>query len=250
MGKTDQVVIEIMPELGGKVTVSGAARTALGKWSPRPGQAVTVVSEEGRSYRARVLKLAPKSAELLVFEELKGPAESSLELFLLAALPDKERMELVIEKATELGVDLILPWKAERGISLDDREARQKKAHRWQTLALRAAKQCRRGSIPVIMPYADLDTALAMVQSAELKIALWEKAETPLKAVLLPGAAKSIALLTGPEGGLTENEIIKVSGAGFLPASLGPRILRAETAALIALALAQFTLGDLGGEKR
>lgn len=232
------------------VALSGESRQALAKWAPRIGAAVTVVSAEGRNFRARVLKLAPKSAELLVFEEMRGPAESHLELFLLPALPDKERMELVIEKATELGVDLILPWKAERGISLDEREARQKKAHRWQTLALRAAKQCRRGRIPVIMPYSSLDTALKIVKSAELKIALWEKAETPLKAVLLPGAAKSIALLTGPEGGLTEAEIIKVSDAGFQPASLGPRILRAETAALIALALAQFTLGDLGGEKR
>ncbi|HUT53566.1 MAG TPA: 16S rRNA (uracil(1498)-N(3))-methyltransferase [bacterium] len=241
------IVIERAPALGDTVALRGPALAALTAWSPRPGLAVTVADGSGNSYRARVTELHADRASLFVFERMKGPAESPLEIILLQALPDKERMELIIEKAAELGADVIVPWKAERGVGLDERDARQKKSRGWQKRALKAARQCRRGKVPFIAPYADLDAALDYAAGADLKIVLWEEARAPLKKILESTAApRSVAIMIGPEGGLTPAEVETAERSGFISASLGPRVLRTETAAIAALALAQYALGDLG----
>jgi len=241
------IVVPRDPELGQTLILTGPALAALRSWSPRPGQAVTLTGP-GASFRARVVTLAEGEARLLVFERMTAPAESSLELILLQALPDKERMELVIEKATELGVTLIVPWQADRGLALAEREARQPKAHRFARRALQAGRQCRRGRVPVILPCTDLNTALEHAGPAELKIVLYEKDAAPLKAILAAaGAVTTAAIMIGPEGGLTAAELDLARAHGFRPASLGSRVLRTETAALAGLALLQFALGDLGG---
>lgn len=238
--------LEAEPEPGEEVVVSGPALEALLLWSPRPGSAFTVVSPSGACFRARLINLGDKNATLVVFESMEEGAAPRLEVTLLQALPDKERMELIIEKATELGVDLIVPWQAERGVSLSERDSRQAKSRRWPERALRAAKQCRRSSIPSVAPFCSLEEALDYAIDAEVKIALWEKARTPLRLVLesadWPG---SVALLVGPEGGLTDDEMIAAGKAGFIGASLGARVLRTETAAIAALAVVQHTLGGL-----
>jgi len=233
--------------LGDTVTISGAAREALAAWSARLGEAVTLTTPAGPSFRARLVQADASQATLLVYEQMSAPAESGLELILLQALPDKERMELIIEKATELGVDMIVPWKAEKGIGLTEREDRQAKAHRFTARARKAAKQCRRAKIPALMPFSDLAAALAYAGHAGLKIALWEHGGQPLKSVLAQaGPIASAAILIGPEGGLTPGEVEAARGAGFIAASLGARILRTETAAIAAAAIIQFVLGDLG----
>jgi 16S rRNA (uracil1498-N3)-methyltransferase len=248
MAHIDPIVLDREPKLGEVVSVFGPALSCLRSWSPRIGSAVTLLSPS-RSFRARVIALEKDRAELFVYEQMTGNAESSLEIVLLQALPDKERMEQIIEKVTELGADVIVPWRAKKGIDLAEREAQQKKAHRWPERAKRAARQCRRAKVPLIAPFTDFSSALqyGFVKEADLKVALWEKADRPLREVLggSPGV-RSICLLIGPEGGLSEEEIEMARGAGFISASFGVRILRTETAAIIAVALVQYALGDLG----
>ena len=101
-----------------------------------------------------------------------GPAESPVEIILLQALPDKERMELVIQKATELGVDVLVPFKSERSIALEQREKRQPKAHRWQEHALSAARQCRRARAPLVAGYTDLAGAIEWARECRLRVVL------------------------------------------------------------------------------
>jgi 16S rRNA (uracil1498-N3)-methyltransferase len=231
--------------VGWEVVISGEALVALRQWSPRPGEAVTV-SAGGAWFRARVISLEADRARLFLYEEMSAPPEPAAEILLLQALPEKERMELIVEKTTELGVAVIVPWQAERGVTLAEREALEKKSHRWPARAMKAARQCRRGRIPEIAAVTDLAGALARAEGAEVKLALWERAEELLTPEMLaedfaarPGA---VALLVGPEGGLTEEEAYIIAAAEFRLVSLGSRILRTETTAIAAVALAQFNL--------
>ncbi|MBI4950192.1 MAG: 16S rRNA (uracil(1498)-N(3))-methyltransferase [Deltaproteobacteria bacterium] len=218
--------------IGGEFDIQNDAFVALMRWRPRIKEAMTVVSG-GSLFRARIEHLGDKGARIKVFEEM-GPIGSEIEITLLQALPEKERMELIIQKTTELGVASIIPFKSEKSISIDERDSAQKKSHRWQEAALKAAKQSRRPDIPSIEPFCAFEDALRT--EAGLKIMLWEKSGLPsLKGVLRgyngPGP---VALLSGPEGGFTDEEAETAKGAGFVPVSLGNRILRAETSAIAA----------------
>jgi 16S rRNA (uracil1498-N3)-methyltransferase len=177
---------------------------------------------------------------------MREPLEPPFDLCLFQALPERERMELIIQKTTELGVSCICPFKSNRSISLDEREAQQPKAHRWQQIAFKAAKQSRRASVPVVLPYCSFPQALDLARPFALKIMLWEKEGRSLASLIrdipLP---KGIALMVGPEGGWAEDEVQQATHAGFAPAGLGGRILRTETAAIAACAVIQYEWGGL-----
>jgi len=196
-------------------------------------------------YRARLMGIADGKAALRLFEELSRPSESSLAVTLVQALPKKERMELIIQKATELGVTTILPCVSARSITLSEREASQNKAHRWQAIAAKAVEQSRRRLIPHIEECADLVAALEKASGAELKIILYEK-EVELNLHDLAGQkVKSLTIAAGPEGGFAEEDMILARKHGYLPVRLGGRVLRCETATIAALSITQFLWGDL-----
>lgn len=231
-------------EVGGEFVLKGDPLGALLMREPRLGEAVTVVDPRGREFRARVLRLSSEEAQLVAFEELKRPTEPPFDLYLLQALPDKERMELVIQKATELGARIIVPFKASKSISLEEREARQPKAHRWPHVALKATKQCRRAYLPYVAPYCPFKEALRWAEGAEVKILLYEGG-SPLKEVLHRRPPSKAVVMVGPEGGWTEGELKETLSAGFSPCSLGGRVLRTETAAIVACALLMYEWGGL-----
>ncbi len=236
---------------GAEVTLKDRALGSLLLWKPRPGEAFTLVDAAGARFRARLAGLQGGSAVLQVFEAF-GTAAKGPHVLLLMALPEKERMETIIEKTTELGVTAILPLKSERSISLAEREARQKKAHKWPEIALRAAKQSRRADIAQVLEYRDFAAALDAPDKTEedtLKVILHhEDGETePIKGVLREAAAKktkNAVILCGPEGGFTSKEAAAAKQKGFTPVTLGPRILRTETAAIIAAGLVIYELEE------
>ncbi|MBI5561472.1 MAG: 16S rRNA (uracil(1498)-N(3))-methyltransferase [Deltaproteobacteria bacterium] len=229
---------------GDACILQGDALGALLCWRPRIGEAFTVAGPANVLWRARLTSLEPNSASLLVFEEIGAKSEGP-EIILLQALPEKERMELIIQKTTELGVDAICPFKSRRSISLAERDSVQRKSHRWQEAARKAARQCRRESIPVVHPCAAFGAALELASGAALKLILYEdRSARPLKAALRPAAGlSSIAVMSGPEGGFEAGEIAQAEAAGFVAVSLGTRILRAETAAIIAVGIAGYEAG-------
>jgi 16S rRNA (uracil1498-N3)-methyltransferase len=168
-----------------------------------------------------------------------------LEIILLQALPEKERMELIIQKTTELGVSVILPFQSEKSISLDERETKQKKAHRWQHIAVKAVQQSRRAKIPYIGACRSIQEVLEDCHEDGLKIVLWEKGGENLKRVLKQHPTQKIYVMVGPEGGFKEQEVKLVKKEGFIPIKLGQRILRTETAAITIVGILQYELGDL-----
>lgn len=230
--------------IGAPFEAEGAALVGLMEWEPRPGEAFTVEGPGGRLFRARLTALGPGRATLLPFEEM-GPAPGGPEIHLLQALPEKERMETVIQKTTELGVDAIIPFKSEKSISLIELDSRQKRSHNWNEVARKAARQSRRAEIPEVMAYRSFDEALQAATGFELKALLWEGAKTSLKDLLgqTTEPIARAAVLAGPEGGFTGTEMRAAEAAGFTSVKLGWRVLRTETAAIFSVGLLRYELG-------
>lgn len=251
-------------EIGDDVILEGPPLEALRVQGARRGSLLTLIDSQRREFRGRVLRLSDQEALIHLFEAFPASTESSLEMILLQALPEKERMEWIIQKATELGVSAILPFKSEKSISLEERESKQKKAHRWQEIAIKAVQQSRRAKVPTIEKYRLFAEALEYCQNDGLKILLYEKQGEHLKEVLKrsftspsPFGKKEekkfedkrqgkIYLMVGPEGGFAEEEVELATRRGFIPVKLGQRILRTETAAITLVGILQYELGDLG----
>src|SRR3989304_17050 len=140
----DRIILNQRVDLEKEVLIQGPPLEALCFQGGRVGSLITLTDAEGNDFRGRVLRLSETEASILVFDVFPSPTESSLEIILLQALPEKERMEMIIQKATELGVSAVLAFKSKQSISLEERESKQKKAHRWQDIALRAVQQSRR----------------------------------------------------------------------------------------------------------
>ena len=241
-----RIVLDRVVEPNQEIVIKGPPLEALCFQGGRAGSLVTLTDCRGNDFRGRVLRLSEEEASVVVFEALSSPMESPLEIFLLQALPDKERMELIIQKTTELGVAAIVPFKSEKSISLEERETRQKKAHRWQEVAVKAVKQSRRARVPKIEPYRAFEEVFDFCGGEGLKIVLWEKGGTSLKGALRNHRPQKVYVMVGPEGGFTQEEVRLAEEKGFIPVKLGRRILRTETASITILGIVQYELGDLG----
>ena len=180
----DRIVLDQKVVIGKEVIIEGPPLEALRVQGGRIGSIITLTDSEGKDFRGRVLRLSGKRASVLPFETFQSPTESPLEIILLQALPEKERMELIIQKATELGVSAIVPFKSEKSISLEERETKQKKAHRWQEIAIKAVQQSRRAKVPKVEPYRSFIESLEFCKEDVLKILLWEKEGESLRDVL------------------------------------------------------------------
>ncbi|MBI5632734.1 MAG: 16S rRNA (uracil(1498)-N(3))-methyltransferase [Nitrospirae bacterium] len=199
-----------------------------------------VTDSTGTAYSAQISAITKKLAAIEILEPFNQDNESPLDIVLVQGLLKGEKMDLVIQKATELGVKEIAPVVTERS---QVRETR--KLQRWQKIAEEASRQCGRNMIPLIHEPAAYEAALAG-QDRGRGIICWEKGQAPFSAAADAfKGEKKIVLCIGPEGGFSEKEVKTAKGCGLTIASLGRRILRAETAALTAVALAQYVLGDL-----
>lgn len=228
-----------------EVILGAGSRDALHHWAARPGEILTAVDPEQSCFRVRLTTVAdvPKA---IPFTRLARHVESCLRLDVYQALPEKERFELVLQKLTELGAARIVPVETSRSSTQTERDAGQAKSHRWPDVVLKAAKQCRRAMLPELFGPVTLMDALSLSGEAELKLLLYEGEGTwTLSEALGRLRPERVALLVGPEGGFADVEVDEARSAGFLPISLGPRILRTETAAIAGTALLQGLLGDL-----
>ena len=241
----DRIILDRKVDIGKEVLVKGPPMETLRFQSSRVGSLVTLTDSEGSDFRGRVTHLSETEASIFLFDTFPSPTESSLEIILLQALPEKERMELIIQKVTELGVASIVPFKSEKSTSLKEREAKQKKAHRWQHIAMKAARQSRRARVPYVGEYRAFQKVLEDYGKDGLRLLLWEKHGENLKDVLRQQQNQRIYAMVGPEGGLTEDEVKLAKKKGFIPVKLGQRILRTETAAISMVGILQYELGDL-----
>lgn len=210
----------------------------------RPGDRVRVFNGDDGEFDAHIQKVTKSSAELLVEGPIDSAPESALKLHLVQGVSRGERMDFVIQKATELGVKRITPVFTEYGVvRLDDKRGAKRRDH-WQGVAESACEQCGRIRPPLIDAPVALNNWFGMsARETDTDLILRPGAPTALASIDTP--ATKVCLLIGPEGGFSDQEYDDAQLAGFTAVSLGPRVLRTETAALAAVSVAQSLWGDL-----
>jgi 16S rRNA (uracil1498-N3)-methyltransferase len=216
----------------------GAARHAMVR-RVQPGQVLTLFDGSGSDWAAEVLAVTRNSVRVHVGAAQVVQRELPLPVTLALAMPANERMDTLVEKATELGVARIQPLHAERSVlRLAGERAERKRVH-WQAVAQAACEQCGRAVLPVVEPVRDLGTWLAQLppnapgqHPSRWLLSLASGAQPP---AALPAPTAGLITLSGPEGGLTPDEEDAARRAGFQPVALGPRVLRADTAPLAVL---------------
>lgn len=211
-----------------------------------PGDEAALFNGKGVELTARIESVGSSSARLSITGRSEAARESPLETVLLQALLKGDKPEFIVQKATELGVSAICFYSTERTVAKISEDNAGKKLLRWKRASIEAAKQCGRTVLPRITLAEDLKSAAASTDT-ELKLLLWERdGARPLKEVISGKKPGSAAFLIGPEGGLSLDDARVAQNHGFKLVSMGPRILRAETAALAAATALQYALGDLG----
>ncbi|MGE5866005.1 MAG: 16S rRNA (uracil(1498)-N(3))-methyltransferase [Rhizobacter sp.] len=200
----------------------------------QPGDAVTLFDGHGGQWQAEVTQMGRKLVDVLVGAHDPSERELALAVTLAVGMPANERMDDLVEKATELGVACIQPLMCERSVLRLSGERAERKREHWQAVAVAACEQSGRTRVPVIEPVRSLAAWLRDLPVGEAARVVLSTAEAP---PLPMPAGRAVIALSGPEGGLAPGEEAAARAAGFVPASLGPRILRADTAPLAALAV-------------
>lgn len=233
--------------VGQEVALDGARHHYLSHvLRARPGTAVALFSGDGSEFHAEVVAVSRNATRLVVRKEEAGLPPSPTHVILLQPLLKGGRLEWVVQKAVELGVAAVTLVDVERAdVRWGDKAERRRE--RIAAVAEEAAEQCGRAEVPPIDGPRTLPAALERLPADAVRLVFWEEARDASlqRALSAARGATKFALLFGPEGGLTAAEVERAEAAGFQRAGLGPRILRAETAPIAALAIVQYVLGDL-----
>jgi 16S rRNA (uracil1498-N3)-methyltransferase len=212
----------------------------------RPGDTVVATDGAGRDYTVR-LDAVGEAASGTVLAAALGTRESPLAVTLVQGVPKGDKMEAIVRAATELGVARVQPALCERTVVRLEPGRWRDRARRWQRVAREAAKQCGRAVVPDVDGPRPLADWLADREPVDLAVCLWEGGGEPLRDVLAAAAVpRSTLVVVGPEGGLAPSEVDAARAGGLTIASLGPRILRTETAGPAIVAILQSRFGDLG----
>ena len=214
----------------------GAARHAQVR-RVQPGEALRLFDGGGSDWPATVLAVGRSEVRVRVGDPVTAGAELPFEVTLALGMPANERMDWLVEKATELGVARLQPLLTERSVLRLAGERAERKRQHWQSVAIAACEQCGRARVPLVEPVRLLvDWLPAAPQGLRLLFSLGPQARPLAERAAAPTPGMALCTLSGPEGGLTAAEEAAARAAGFLPTGLGPRVLRAETAPLAVLA--------------
>lgn len=240
--RVPRIFVDAHLEPGQPVTLGEQAARHLSTVLRRgEGDAVTLFNGDGYDYPAVIRDAARSSVRAEVTESVASPCESSLSLHLGVGMSRSQKLDLVLQKATELGVTRISPLVCARSVLRLTPEKTGKRLQHWHGILTAACEQCGRARIPELDPPLDVKQWIAQVR-ADLRIML-DPEGSPLSESMAPPT--SIALLNGPEGGLSPEERQCALDCGFVGVRAGPRILRTETAPLVGLSVVQYRWGDL-----
>ncbi len=209
----------------------------------REGAPLRVFDGTGREFQAEITQVQGDAVTVVLGTQAQATTESPLRITLVQGVSRGERMDWTLQKATELGVAAIAPVLTARSVvRLDDKQVEKKHAH-WRGIVIGACEQSGRARVPVVSPATSLRDYFANVRKDGMRLVLSPTAPGSLAGIAsLPS---KVDLLIGPEGGLQDDELVAAEKAGFMPVRLGPRILRTETAAVVALTVLQALWGDL-----
>ena len=231
---------------GGFLTLSGENAAHARVLRLKNGDSVTVCDGSGMDYACTVSDVAPGCVSLVVDGSGASRSEPDVQCSVFMAFSKADKLEHVIQKATELGAVKIVAFPSARCVSRPDKASLGKKLERWQKIAASAAGQCGRGVIPEVLTADSYEQALSWAAQSELALFPYENEKAlSLRAALSGGSAASVSIVTGPEGGFTPEEVALAQEKGLRICTLGPRILRCETAPLCALTCVLFANGAL-----
>lgn len=209
------------------------------------GEEVLVCDGQGNECICTVSDVSPGQISLVVKSRQNATAEAAVKVSIYMAFPKADKLEHVIQKATELGAYEIVAFPSARCVSRPDEKSLKKKLERWQKIAASAAEQSGRGRIPQVRTVDSYSQALQEAAKADKAILFYENERaTTLRMALEEGSFETISLLTGPEGGLEQAEVERAKDAGLRICTLGKRILRCETAPLCALSAVMYASGE------
>ena len=232
-----------VPEVGGKLRISGEDAAHIAR-SLRmvAGDTLTVCDGAGMEYACTIADMGGDWVELIPGAGKPSAREPSLRVTLFQGLPKGDKLDWIVQKAVELGVDSVAPVLCERSVARPDSAGAAKRIARLNRVAAEAAGQCERGRLSAVTPLLTFSQALARLAGFAHVAVCYEGGGTPL-AQVLPAGARELALFIGPEGGISPAELKAL--APYPRVTLGPRILRCETAPVVALALAMHITGNL-----
>ena len=208
------------------------------------GDGITVADMQGRQHRCRLTKIRDEACECEILSTEEGNTESPAEITLYMGYPKGDKLEVVIQKSVELGALRIVPFESSRCVKKPKSEKIEKQIARLQRIAEEAAKQCGRSRLPHVMPPVSYAAALKEAAECELALFCYEGDGTVSLKSALEGAKskKTVSVIVGCEGGFSEKEAEEARAAALIPVSLGPRILRCETAPAYVLSAISYVL--------
>lgn len=207
-----------------------------------------IISDGENQYITSIIGIEDSSVILKIIESYDKAVESPIDITLFQGLPKSDKMDLIVQKCTEIGVKRIVPIETEFSLIKIKEKSIDKKINRWEKISQEASKQSGRSIVPDVLMPVDFKMALNSINEFDLCLIPYEKENSiKLKDVLKKHSdAKNICVFIGPEGGFSDNEIEIAVKFGVVPVTLGPRILRTETAGIVASSIILYELGDLG----
>ena len=213
----------------------------------KPGDKIGLFDGSGMEYEAKISAVTPDIIEVTIINSCRSASESPIDVIVAQGYLKDKKMDMIVRQVTELGVKKWFPFFADRSISKPDKNKLSKRITRWEKIARESIKQCRRSKIPEIGCPLIFKDALKQAGSCDLKIIFWEKESKYLDHEIADRykGCSSVFIMLGPEGGFKDSEVEDALDQGFISASLGPRILKAETASIAASVLVQYLFGDM-----
>lgn len=215
------------------------------------GEKVYINNCQGEEFLGSIVTIDKKEVQVKIIEKNDINNEMPINIYLLQGLPKASKMDLIVQKATELGIKQVVPVITERVI-IKNELGEYKKKDRWNRIALEACKQCKRSLIPEVLSPVNLKEYLNQEKKFDIIVVPYENAEgygikSMINSIKEKDKIKNVAIIIGPEGGFEEEEIVFLKELGAHIVTLGPRILRTETAGFISASLLAYELGDIGG---
>lgn len=213
----------------------------------KPGDRLSLFDGSSRAYEGTIVKVDRSDLLVRIETAVRPKDERSLTITFAQSLLKGDKMDWVIQKATELGASEVIPFRSSRTVPFLDPAKAKDRQSRWERIVVEACKQCGRTKLPKVSPVLDYPQMLRTPSKTALRLFLWEKEGRRLKEVMTQvGGRRNVFFVVGPEGGWTDQEAKEATTAGFIPITLGRRTLRAETVGLSLLSILQYELGDMG----
>lgn len=213
----------------------------------KPGEIIELFDGNGYNYQAKIIDQSSQKVSLAIFDQYQSNTDSPLRLIVAQAILKNRKMDILVRQLTELGAVQWIPFAAARSVVITKTKRFENRIQRWKTITREALKQCKRGRLMDIGPFLSFQALLKLAEHCDLSIIFYEKSTNSIISDLFQSKIKpkQLMIIMGPEGGFTSSEIKQAQDIGVSCASLGPRILRAETATIAACALVQYLFGDM-----